>query len=120
MLSNSGDGLSILSEAQQLIARRKKQRYEPEPPLTQADLEMGTVIEDFVNVDDLAAAFMASGQDLFNFVLTFKYESEQTLEQKVEYYTEIILNHFDQLTFSNEWNEWGDISYPIVYPKNRI
>jgi hypothetical protein len=120
MLSNSGDGLSILSEAQQLIARRKKQRYEPEPPLTQADLEMGTVIENFVNVDDLAAAFMASGQDLFNFVLSFRYESEQTLEQKVEYYTEIILNHFDQLTFSTEWNEWGDISYPIVYPKNRI
>ena len=120
MLSNSDDGLAILLEAQQLIARRKTRQYDPEPPLTQADMVMGTIIEDFVNVDDLATAFMASGQDLFNFVMNFRYDCEQTLEQKVEYYTEFILNNFDQLSFSDEWHEWRNISYPIVYPKDKL
>lgn len=118
-LSNSDEGVQILKDAQQQIAKRLTLQQEPNPPLTPADMEVEAVIEDFVNVDALATAFMASGQDLFNFVLNFKYGSGQTLEQKVEYYTEIVQNNYNQLSFSNEWHELGNISYPLVYPKNK-
>ena len=119
-LSNTDDGLQVLSEAQQLLARRLKLSREPELPIKPGEMQADPVIEDFVNVDALAISFMASGQDLFNFVLNYRYNMPQSLEQKVEYYTEIIQNNFNRLTFTNEWYQLGDISYPLVYPKSRI
>jgi hypothetical protein len=119
-LSNTDDGLLALIEAQQQLSRRLKLSREPDPSIKPEEMQPEPVIEDFVNVDALAISFMASGQDLFNFVLNYRYSTPQSLDQKVEYYTEIIQNNFNGLTFMDEWHQLGDISYPLVYPKSRI
>lgn len=119
-LSNTDDGLLALIEAQQQLSRRLRLSREPDPSIKPEEMQPEPVIEDFVNVDALAISFMASGQDLFNFVLNYRYSTSQSLDQKVEYYTEIIQNNFNGLTFMDEWHQLGDISYPLVYPKSRI
>ena len=119
-LSNTDDGLLALIEAQQQLSRRLKLSREPDPSIKPEEMQPEPVIEDFVNVDALAISFMASGQDLFNFVLNYRYSTPHSLDQKVEYYTEIIQNNFNGLTFMDEWHQLGDISYPLVYPKSRI
>ena len=119
-LSNTDDGLLALIEAQQQLSRRLKLSREPDPSIKPEEMQPEPVIEDFVNVDALAISFMASGQDLFNFALNYRYSTQQSLDQKVEYYTEIIQNNFNGLTFMDEWHQLGDISYPLVYPKSRI
>jgi len=119
-LSNTDDGLLALIEAQQQLSRRLRLSREPDPSIKPEEMQPEPVIEDFVNVDALAISFMASGQDLFNFVLNYRYSTSQSLDQKVEYYTEIIQNNFNGLTFMDEWHQLGDICYPLVYPKSRI
>lgn len=120
LLKNTDEGLSILAEAQQRIARRLVLKHEPILPIMQEQMEPKPIVEDFVDVDALATAFMASGHDLFNFVLDYKYITPQTLEQKVEYYTEIVQNYFGRLHFSDEWQETETLSYPLIYPDNSI
>lgn len=75
------------------------------------------VIEDYVDTDAVARAFIASQHDLFSFVLNYGYSTPQTVSQRVEIYTEIVLNHYSELTITNEWSVDGDISYPLIYAK---
>ncbi len=118
MLRNTDEGLDIIEDIGGKIARRIRQRHEQLPPITSEQLSPSPVIEDFVDVDALATAFMASGKDLFSFVVCYPYDTEQTLEQKVSYYTEVIQNNIDRLSFTNEWHEYGNIRYPLIYPDN--
>ncbi len=120
LLKNTDEGLLILTEAQQRIARRLVLKHEPALPITREQMQPEPIIEDFVDVDALAAAFIASGQDLFNFVLSYQYITPQTMERKVEYYTEIVQNYFSQLHFSGEWQETEILIYPLIYPDKRI
>lgn len=75
------------------------------------------VIEDYVDTDAVARAFIASQHDLFSFVLNYGYSTPQTVSQRVEIYTEIVLNHYSEFTITNEWSVDGDISYPLIYAK---
>ena len=118
MLRNTDEGLDIIEDIRSKVARRIRQRHEQLPPITPEQLSPSPVIEDFVDTDALATAFMASGRDLFTFVIGYQYDTEQSLEQKVGYYTEIIQNNIDRLSFTDEWHEFENISYPLIYPDN--
>lgn len=120
LLRNSDEGLDIINTVHGKISQRIKRHHEQLPPITTQQLSPQPVIEDFVDTDALATAFMASGRDLFAFVVSHNYETEQTLEQRVGYYTEIIQNHFAQLSFTDEWHEYEGISYPLIYPNKSL
>ena len=118
MLRNTDEGLDLIEDIRSKVARRIRQRHEQLPPITPEQLSPSPVIEDFVDTDALATAFMASGRDLFSFVIGYQYDTKQTLEQKVGYYTEIIQNNINRLSFTDEWHEYENIRYPLIYPEN--
>ena len=116
-LANTDEGLAALSEAQKRIARRLTLKHEPTLPISADLMHPEPVIANFVDTDALTTAFMASGQDLFGFVMNYNYPTPQTLERRVEYYTEIIQNNVARLNFTGQWCDTGNgISYPIIYP----
>lgn len=78
-------------------------------------MNTGFVVEDFVDTDVIANAFFASSQDLYTFVVTYPYTQPQAKERKVEYYTEIILNHPNRLLITSEWKCDGNIEYPLIF-----
>lgn len=114
-LRDSDEGLDIIIEARKAIKRRDNLRKISPAPLTDADLNIGFVVEDFVDTDVIAKAFFASSRDLYNFVLQYPYEQPQEKERKLEYYTEIILNHSDRLLITSEWQRDENIEYPLIF-----
>lgn len=85
------------------------------PHLKAEDLNSGYRIEDFVDTDKIAEAFFASSHDLYSFVKHYPYDRPKELEQKVEYYTEIILNHHSRLRITEDWRTDVNINYPMIY-----
>lgn len=114
-LRDTDAGLELISTARSMLSRRKKPNSVPFIPLKAEELNPGYMIEDFVNTDIIAEAFFASSQDLYTFVMTYPYERPKAKEQKVEYYTEIILNHHARLRITQDWRIDGSINYPLIY-----
>lgn len=114
-LRDTDTGLDVISAAQTSIAKRKKPKTSVASHLKTEDLNPGYRIEDFVDTDKIAEAFFASSQDLYSFVKHYPYNCPKELEQKVEYYTEIILNHYSRLRITEDWRTDGNINYPMIY-----
>lgn len=114
-LRNTDDGLDVITEARKIIKRLNNQKTVSSVPLTDSEMNTGFVVEDFVDTDVIANAFFASSQDLYTFVVTYPYTQPQAKERKVEYYTEIILNHPNRLLITSEWKCDGNIEYPLIF-----
>lgn len=114
-LRDTDTGIDVISAAQSSISKRKKPNASVETHLKAEDLNPGYRIEDFVDTDKIAEAFFASSQDLYSFVKHYPYDRPKELEQKVEYYTEIILNHHSRLRITEDWRTDGNINYPMIY-----
>lgn len=114
-LRDTDAGFELISTVRNAISRRKKPNSSPQTPLKTEELNPGYLVEDFVDTDRIAEAFFASSQDLYSFVKNYPYERPKELEQKVEYYTEIILNHHSRLQITEVWRTDGNINYPLIY-----
>lgn len=114
-LRDTDTGFEFISAVRNAISRRKKPNSFPQTPLKAEELNPRYLVEDFVDTDRIAEAFFASSQDLYSFVKSYPYERPKELEQKVEYYTEIILNHHSRLQITEVWRTDGNINYPLIY-----
>lgn len=114
-LRDTDTGFELISAVRNAISRRKKLNSSPQTPLKAEELNPGYLVEDFVDTDRIAEAFFASSQDLYSFVKSYPYERPKEMEQKVEYYTEIILNHHSRLQITEVWRTDGNINYPLIY-----
>ena len=116
-LKNTDDGADILELARKQIKTRGTSRRATAPPLTAEQMAIVPHVEDYVDTDKLAQAFMASGMDLFNFVISYSYDKKRSIDQRLEYYAEIVQGHYNSLKFTGEWQRMDNISYPIIYPR---
>ncbi len=114
-LRNTDSGLELISYARNAIARRNKHNASTQFTLKNEELHPGYRVEDFVDTDRIADAFFASSKDLFSFVMNYSYDCPKELEQKVEFYTEIVLNYHSRLLITEDWRTDGNINYPLIY-----
>ncbi len=114
-LRDTDAGLEAIAVARKFLTRRKRLATTPQIPLKAAELDAGYIVEDFVDTDVMAEAFFVSSQDLYTFVKNYPYDRPKALEQKVEYYTEILLNHSSRLRITEMWQSDDNIDYPLIY-----
>lgn len=114
-LCDTDAGLEVIEAVRRSLNRRKVLKAVTVTPLKEHEIDAGFIVEDFIDTDIIAGAFFASSQDLYSFVMTYPYERPKHLEQKVEYYTEIVLNHHDRLLITDNWANDGKVEYPLIY-----
>ena len=114
-LRNSDDAIEIIDDARKNISRLKALKNTPTTPLKESDLNPKCIVEDFVDTDSVANAFFASSQDLYTFVINYPYIQPQPKERRVEYYLEIVQNHYNKLRITDHWRQDGNLEYPLIY-----
>lgn len=114
-LRNSDDAIEIIDDARKTISRLKALKDTPTTPLKESDLNPKCIVEDFVDTDSVANAFFASSQDLYTFVINYPYIQPQPKERRVEYYLEIVQNHYNKLRITDHWRQDGNVEYPLIY-----
>lgn len=80
-------------------------------------LETSTEEEIHVNLDAVKNSFLASGNNLFDFIQIYNYEKELSFEEKVTVYCQLISQYEDQFELTDQFNSHQEVEYAMVYSK---
>ena len=117
MLRNSEDGLKILHDVANGKVNNRLRKGNLAEALTEDELTEQQKISKMVDVGEVKNAFMASGDNLFHFVMNYSgYRMEIDEEAKLVLFCQIASQYLDELSITDEFCQYGAIEYPLIYP----
>ena len=76
-----------------------------------------TTEEIFINLEEVKNAFLASGSDLFTFVMTYHFPKEVDIDERITLYCQIISQYYDDCSVTDRYASAYGVEYTLVYPK---
>ena len=117
MLRNSEDGLKILHDVANGKVNNRLRKGNLAEALTEDELTEQHQISKMVDIGEVKNAFMASGDNLFHFVMNYSgYRMEIDEEAKLVLFCQIASQYLDELSITDEFCQYGAIEYPLIYP----
>ncbi len=103
------------------INRKKKSGVKPQLPVAGEISEeyLQTEIENEIriNIEEIGNGFLASGNNLFDFVINYQYPKGLSFEEKLIIYCQLISIYETEIILTDEYNRYENIEYAIVYPR---
>lgn len=87
------------------------------PNISEAYLNSITEEEIQINLEEVRNGFLASGQQLFDFVLAYQFEKDLSFEEKVTVYCQLISLYETSFEVTDRFDSNQEVEYAIVYPK---
>lgn len=117
MLRNSEEGLKVLKDIAKGKGNSRLKKGNLAEPLTEEELTEQQQILQMVDVGEVKNAFMASGDNLFHFVMNYSgYRIKMDDEAKLVLFCQIATQYLDELYVDDGYRRQGRIEYPIIYP----
>ncbi|MGM9812189.1 MAG: hypothetical protein ACI30V_05030 [Muribaculaceae bacterium] len=117
MLRNSEDGLKILHDVANGKGNNRLRKGNLADALTEDELTEQQHISQTVDVGEVKNAFMASGDNLFHFVMNYSgYRIDIDEEAKLVLFCQIASQYLEEFSISDEFRQYGAIEYPLIYP----
>lgn len=118
MLRTTDTGLKILQDVAKGKSNDRLRKGNLAEPLTQEELTEQQKVQQTVDVSEVKTAFMASGDNLFHFVMNYSgYRKQMADEEKLVLFCQIAAQYHDELVISEEYGRHGNIEFPFIYPK---
>lgn len=76
-----------------------------------------TAEEIFINLEEVKNAFLASGNDLFTFVMAYHFPKEVDVDERITFYCQIISQYYDDCSVTDRYASAYGVEYTLVYPK---
>lgn len=84
-------------------------------PIELLNEEVQTEVQ--INLEEVRNGFVASGNDLFNFVLGYPYEKELSFDEQVTVFCQLISLYENEFKFTDAFDVFNEVEYAIVLPK---
>lgn len=118
MLRTTDTGLKILQDVAKGKSNDRLRKGNLAEPLTKEELTEQQKVLQTVDVREVKTAFMASGDNLFHFVMNYSgYRKQMADEEKLVLFCQIAAQYHDELVISEEYGQHGNIEFPFIYPK---
>lgn len=118
MLHTTDTGLKILQDVAKGKSNDRLRKGNLAEPLTKEELTEQQKVLQTVDVREVKTAFMASGDNLFHFVMNYSgYRKQMADEDKLVLFCQIAAQYHDELVISEEYGRHGNIEFPFIYPK---
>ena len=118
MLRTTDLGLKILQDVAKGKSNDRLRKGNLAEPLTKEELTEQQKVLQTVDVREVKTAFMASGDNLFHFVMNYSgYRKQMADEEKLVLFCQIAAQYHDELVISEEYGRHGNIEFPFIYPK---
>ena len=118
MLRTTDTGLKILQDVAKGKSNDRLRKGNLAEPLTKEELTEQQKVLHTVDVSEVKTAFMASGDNLFHFVMNYSgYRKQMADEEKLVLFCQIAAQYHDELVISEEYGRHGNIEFPFIYPK---
>lgn len=83
------------------------------------DLLEGTSDETFINLEEVKNGFLASGNQLFSFVMGYSFQQEVEFEERVTVFCQLVSLYEGEFDIQQNFGQYQQIEYAIVYPKQQ-
>ena len=118
MLRTTDLGLKILQDVAKGKSNDRLRKGNLAEPLTKEELTEQQKVQQTVDVREVKTALMASGDNLFHFVMNYSgYRKQMADEEKLVLFCQIAAQYHDELVISEEYGRHGNIEFPFIYPK---
>ena len=118
MLRNSDEGLKILQDVARGKSNDRLRKGKLADPLTAEELKEIQQVLQTVDIAEVKNAFMASGDNLFHFIMNYSgYRKTMDEEEKLVLFCQLTAQYLDELTVSGDYRQYEDFEYPLIYPK---
>lgn len=118
MLRTTDTGLKILQDVAKGKSNDRLRKGNLAEPLTKEELTEQQKVQQTVDVSEVKTAFMASGDNLFHFVMNYSgYRKQMADEEKLVLFCQIAAQYHDELVISEVYGQHGNIEFPFIYPK---
>lgn len=118
MLRTTDTGLKILQDVAKGKSNDRLRKGNLAEPLTKEEFTEQQKVLQTVDVREVKTAFMASGDNLFHFVMNYSgYRKQMADEEKLVLFCQIAAQYHDELVISEEYGQHGNIEFPFIYPK---
>lgn len=118
MLRTSDVGLKILQDIAKGKSNDRLRKGNLAEPFSKEELKEQQRILSMVDVREVKTAFLASGDNLFHFVMNYSgYRKLMTEEDKLVLFCQIAAQYLDELSISDELHCHNGIEYPLIYSK---
>ena len=81
------------------------------------DLQVETEEEVIVHYEEIKNSFLASGHNLFGFLMQYSYPRELSFGEKVTLYCQMVSLYEKELNITENFQTWENIEYALVFPK---
>lgn len=118
MLRTTDIGLKILQDAAKGKGNAHLRKGNLAEPLTEDELKEQQQVLQMVDIREVKNAFMASGDNLFHFVMNYSgYRKQVSEEEKLVLFCQISTQYLEELSIKDEYQRHNNIEYPLIYPK---
>ena len=78
-----------------------------------------TIIEEDIqiNLEEVRNNFLASGNNLFDFILRYQFEKALSFDEKVTIYCQLISQYESSFLITQQYDQQEEIEYAMVYPQ---
>lgn len=115
-LSRNDDVIKLLRRIAERSNIQKTLRTEAEP-LTDEELQEHVQQLNDVDSTEVWNAFLASGYNLFEFILNYDYKVKRSIEDHATLFCQLVILHPDECRITENYASYQDIEYPIIYAK---
>lgn len=70
-----------------------------------------------INLEEVKNSFIASGNNLFDFIMNYGFEKELSFDEKVTIYCQLISQYEKSFALTEKYSSQKEIEYAMVYPK---
>lgn len=70
-----------------------------------------------INLEEVRNSFIASGNNLFDFVMSYNFEKEISFEEKVTVFCQLISQYENSFTLTDRYNSEQEVEFAMVYTK---
>lgn len=116
MISRNDDVIKLLRRIAERSNIQKTLRTEAEP-LTDEELQEHVQQLNDVDSTEVWNAFLASGYNLFEFILNYDYKVKRSIEDHATLFCQLVILHPDECRITENYASYQDIEYPIIYAK---
>ncbi|WP_233530608.1 hypothetical protein [Gelidibacter salicanalis] len=103
------------------VAKNYKSRTHIVPELAETIatdfLENNVEQEIMINLEEVRNHFLATGDNLFNFIVNYNFNKEVGFEERVTVYCQLVSIYDQEFTIANEFENFNGVEYAMVYPK---
>ena len=116
MLRENEQVVALLNRIARRNGMHKTTRTEA-APLTEDDLKEHVLQLKEMDSTEVWNAFLASGYNLFDFILRYDYKTIRSIEDYTFLFCQLVILHPDECRMTGEYAVYQDIEYPIIYAK---